>query len=145
MCLIGAKNLCSMVGAWDCTNVDNECSGNNIAGRISGACSTDAHCQDFAKSSYALCCDAVDAMQDLATKWVCDNVSTSRSTKTVERPHLPTCHAFRFFTLLLRVLLRLFLRPSLCSLHLMMRSNSTCFILVLSLGDRRTLVLQLQV
>jgi hypothetical protein len=79
MCLNGAKEMCSWVGgtpkAWDCTDVNNECSGDNVAGRISGACSTDAQCQGFAASSYAICCDS---WQDIFTKWVCDNVDQKK-------------------------------------------------------------------
>ena len=40
-CLDGAKVICSSIGgtlkAWDCTTVDNECTGDNIDWRIAGA------------------------------------------------------------------------------------------------------------
>ena len=79
ICLAGAQEICSAVGgkakAWDCTDVNNECSGDNIAGRINGACSTDAQCTGFATSTYNICCDS---MQDMYTKWVCDNVDQKK-------------------------------------------------------------------
>jgi hypothetical protein len=79
ICLAGAKMMCSLVGgtprAWDCTDVNNECSADNIAGRIAGACSTDAQCTGFATSTYDICCDS---LQDIFAKWVCENVDQKK-------------------------------------------------------------------
>jgi hypothetical protein len=69
-CLQGATQLCAVVGGkprdWDCTDVNNECKADNLANNYGvGACSTDAQCTGFAKSTFNICCSSM-------TGWIND-------------------------------------------------------------------------
>ena len=77
ICLTGAISLCANVGgaprAWDCTDVNNECKADNLANNQGvGACTTDAQCTGFAKSTFNICCSS---MTGWATDLICQNTA----------------------------------------------------------------------
>ena len=82
ICLAGATSLCANVGgaprAWDCTDVNNECKADNLANNQGvGACTTDAQCTGFAKSTFNICCSS---MAGWATDLICQSTVKSMVT-----------------------------------------------------------------
>jgi hypothetical protein len=80
MCLAGATSLCAAVGGkpkdWDCKDVNNECSSDNLPNNFgAGACSTDAQCTAFAKSTMKICCDVI---KKYMTDLICDNADKTK-------------------------------------------------------------------
>jgi hypothetical protein len=82
MCLQGAVGLCALVGgtarAGVCTDMNNECKADNLANNLGvGACSTDAQCTGFAKSTFNICCSSmVGWVNDL----ICQNTVKTQVT-----------------------------------------------------------------
>ena len=87
-CLAGAKELCSAVGGtprdWDCNDVNVECKADNLANNFGvGACTTDAQCTGFAKSSFNICCSSmINWVSDL----ICQNSVKSQVTSVYVPP-----------------------------------------------------------
>jgi hypothetical protein len=80
MCLADATVLCGAVGGkpkdWDCKDVNNECSSDNLPNNYGvGACSTDAQCTAFAKSTMEICCDVI---KKYMTDLICDNADKTK-------------------------------------------------------------------
>ncbi len=61
---------------WDCKDVNKQCSSDNLPNEYGvGACSTDAQCTAFAKSTMNVCCDVIKKfMNDL----ICDNADKTK-------------------------------------------------------------------
>ena len=80
MCMTGATALCVEVGGkpkeWDCKDINNECSSDNLPNNYGvGACSTDAQCTVFAKSTMKICCDVI---KKYMTDLICDNADKTK-------------------------------------------------------------------
>ena len=86
-CLAGAKQICADVGGtprdWDCIDVNNECKADNLANNYGmGACSTDAQCTGFAKSTYNICCSSM-------TGWILDLICQNSDQAKVKALYVP--------------------------------------------------------
>ena len=89
-CLQGATDLCAAVGGksrdWNCNDVNNECKADNLANNFGvGACSTDAQCTGFAKSTFNICCSSM-------TGWINDLICQNTVKAKVDALYVPpTC------------------------------------------------------
>jgi hypothetical protein len=86
-CLAGATLLCATFGGkprdYDCTDVDNECKADNLANNYGiGACSTDAQCTGFAKSTFNVCCSSMSG-------WITDMVCLNANKATAAAYYVP--------------------------------------------------------